>query len=49
MRIISSDDNEDDEVLAAEVSDQLRDAGLEDDEVEFQIECMKDQGMFRVQ
>lgn len=39
----------DDDILIAEIRDQLRDQGLDDDSVDFQIAEMQDQGMFRVQ
>lgn len=37
-----------DDVLIAEVRDQLRDLGLDDDEIGFQVAEMKDAGMFDV-
>jgi hypothetical protein len=36
-----------DEILMAEVREQLRDQGLEDDEIDFQITVMADEGCFR--
>jgi predicted GNAT family acetyltransferase len=37
-----------DDVLIAEIRDQLRDQGLDEDTVEFQLEEMQDAGMFDV-
>lgn len=38
----------DDDTLIADVRDQLRDEGLDEDSVEFQIMCMRDEGIFDV-
>lgn len=35
-----------DDVLMAEVRDQLADLGLDEDEIDFQLAEMKDAGMF---
>jgi hypothetical protein len=37
-----------DDVLIAEIRDQLRDQGLSDDEIDFQIAGLKDDGMFEI-
>lgn len=37
-----------DEVLIAELRDQLRDQGLDEDTIDIQIADMTDQGMFEV-
>jgi hypothetical protein len=48
MRPIQDGGSEFDEVLIADVEEQLRYEGLDEDEVEFRIECMLDAGCFRV-
>ena len=37
-----------DEVLEAEVREQLRDQGLDDDEIDASIEVMRDDGVFDI-
>lgn len=48
MRIISNSDYPEDDVLIAETEDQMRELGLDEDSVQFQIACLRDGGMFRV-
>ena len=47
MRVIHNDGMDDDEVLTQEVREQLRDQGLDEDAVEFTLECMSDEGILR--
>jgi hypothetical protein len=47
MREIQANDLDEDSVLIAEVRDQLRDQGLPEADVEFQLEVMQDAGVFR--
>jgi predicted GNAT family acetyltransferase len=37
-----------DEILEAEVRDQLRDQGLDDDSIDESLATMRDEGMFNV-
>jgi predicted GNAT family acetyltransferase len=45
VRVFNAGDE--DEMLVAEVEDQLRGQGLGDDEIEFTIASMRDEGVFR--
>lgn len=39
---------DDDEILIQEARENMRDLGCDEDTVEYQIEMMRDEGMFRV-
>lgn len=39
--------DDEDEILVAVTRDELRDCGLDDDEIAESISAMRDQGMFR--
>jgi hypothetical protein len=45
VRIFTPDD--DDEVLVSEVAEQLAEQGMNEDEIEFTLLSMRDEGMFR--